>query len=133
MITLKQGVELVWHAFDDMEGGEIYVRKIPSMRVIDLARTIAPKAKLEFVGIRPGEKIHEQMIGPEDSFHTYEYSEHYKILPAIHDWSSSPLRIKDGIKVKEGFSYTSDNNSSWMSPADLQTWIDVNSEKIGNI
>jgi FlaA1/EpsC-like NDP-sugar epimerase len=133
MITLKQGVELVWHAFEDMEGGEIYVRKIPSMKVIDLARTIAPKAKLEFVGIRPGEKIHEQMIGPEDSFHTYEYSEHYKILPAIHDWSSSPLRIKDGIKVKEGFSYTSDNNSSWMSPADLHAWIDVNSEKIGNI
>jgi FlaA1/EpsC-like NDP-sugar epimerase len=133
MITLEQGVELVWHAFDDMEGGEIYVRKIPSMKVIDLARTIAPKAKLEFVGIRPGEKIHEQMIGPEDSFHTYEYAEHYKILPAIHDWSSSPSRIKDGIKVKEGFSYTSDNNSSWMSPADLRAWIDVNSEKIGNI
>src|SRR5690606_5687734 len=68
MISLEQGVELVWHAFEDMEGGEIYVKKIPSMRVTDLARVVAPKAKLEIVGIRPGEKLHEQMIGAEDAF-----------------------------------------------------------------
>ncbi|MDQ1362603.1 MAG: UDP-N-acetylglucosamine 4,6-dehydratase/5-epimerase, partial [Pseudomonadota bacterium] len=133
MITLEQGVELVWHAFDDMEGGEIYVKKIPSMKVTDLAMATVPSAKHEFVGIRPGEKLHEQMISPEDSFHTYEYSDHYKILPAIHNWSSSPARIKDGHKVVEGFEYTSGSNKEWMTVAELQAWIAANREKIGNI
>lgn len=133
MISLEQGVELVWHAFDDMVGGEIYVKKIPSMRVVDLARTIAPEAELKFVGIRPGEKLHEQMIGVEDSFYTYEYPEHYKILPAIHDWGTCPNRIKDGKKVPEGFSYTSDNNSEWMTPDELNRWIEANQHKIGKI
>lgn len=133
MISLEQGVELVWHAFDDMEGGEIYVKKIPSMKVTDLARTVAPEARLDCVGIRPGEKLHEQMIGEEDSFHTYEYPEHFKILPAIHEWDRDKNRIKDGKKVQEGFSYTSDNNPDWMTPAALQAWIDLNREKIGSI
>jgi UDP-N-acetylglucosamine 4,6-dehydratase len=133
MISLEQGVELVWHAFDDMEGGEIYVKKIPSMKVTDLARVIAPEARLDYVGIRPGEKLHEQMIGEEDSFYTYEYPEHFKILPAIHNWDRDKNRIKDGSKVQEGFSYTSDNNPEWMKPAELQAWIDHNREKIGNI
>lgn len=131
MITLEQGVELVWHAFEDMVGGEIYVKKIPSMRVVDLALTVAPNAKLEFIGIRPGEKLHEQMIGEEDSIYTYEYPEHYKILPAIHQWDRDLSRIKDGNKVPEGFSYTSANNSEWMSPDVLRTWIDRNRAKIG--
>ncbi len=133
MISLDQGVQLVWHAFEDMEGGEIYVKKIPSMKVTDLAKTINPAATLKFVGIRPGEKLHEQMIGPEDSFHTYEYPEHFKILPAINNWSTCAKRIKDGIKVADGFSYTSDKNEEWMSPAELQTWIDANRAKIGSI
>ena len=132
MISLEQGVELVWHTFADMEGGEIYVKKIPSMKVVDLARVVAPEARHEIVGIRPGEKLHEQMIGPEDSFHTYEYAEHYKILPAIHDWDSDAQRIKDGTKVAEGFSYTSDNNPDWMSSAALQRWIDANHRNIGS-
>lgn len=133
MISLEEGVELVWHAFDDMEGGEIYVKKIPSMKVIDLARTIAPEAKLDFVGIRPGEKLHEQMIGEDDSYYTYEYPEYYKILPAINNWANCSKRIKDGKKVSEGFCYTSNNNSEWMSPAELDAWIEANREKIGNI
>lgn len=133
MISLEQGVELVWHAFDDMEGGEIYVKKIPSMKVTDLAAAVAPKARIEIVGIRPGEKLHEQMISPEDSFYTYEYPEHYKILPAIHNWDASAERIKDGTKVVEGFDYSSDNNPEWMSTADLQAWIAANQHKIGNI
>lgn len=133
MITLEQGVELVWHAFDDMEGGEIYVKKIPSMKVVDLARAVAPETKLDFVGIRPGEKVHEQMIGSEDSFHTYEYPEHFKILPSINNWSTSEERIKDGVRVQEGFSYTSDNNDSWMSVEELQQWIGKNIDKIGSI
>ncbi|EHJ06130.1 UDP-N-acetylglucosamine 4,6-dehydratase (inverting) [Marinobacter manganoxydans] len=133
MISLEEGVELVWHAFEDMEGGEIYVKKIPSMRVTDLARAVAPDAKHEIVGIRPGEKLHEQMIGAEDSYYTYEYPEHFKILPAIHGWSADAARIKDGKKVPEGFIYSSDNNSEWMSEDQLQAWIDANREKIGSI
>ncbi|ENO89909.1 UDP-N-acetylglucosamine 4,6-dehydratase (inverting) [Thauera linaloolentis] len=133
MISLEQGVELVWHAFDDMEGGEIYVKKIPSMKVTELAKAVAPEAAHEFVGIRPGEKLHEQMIGEEDSFYTYEYPEHFKILPAINGWDTSPERIKDGKKVIEGFSYTSDNNTEWMSIAELQTWVSANQNKIGKI
>jgi UDP-N-acetylglucosamine 4,6-dehydratase (inverting) len=133
MISLEQGVELVWDAFNDMTGGEIYVKKIPSMKVIDLARVIAPEAKQEVVGIRPGEKLHEQMIGPEDSFYTYEYSDFFKILPAIHEWDKDVNRIKGGKKVLEGFSYTSDNNPEWMSNTELSTWIGSNIEKIGNI
>ena len=133
MISLEQGVELVWHAFDDMVGGEIYVKKIPSMKVTELARAVAPDARVEFVGIRPGEKLHEQMISPEDSFYTYEYPEHYKILPAIHNWDTTTERINDGRKVPEGFEYASDNNPEWMSVAALQAWIAANQHKIGNI
>ena len=133
MITLEQGVGLVWHAFEDMVGGEIYVKKIPSMKVTDLARVIAPNCKHEVVGIRPGEKLHEQMIGVEDSFYTFEYPEHFKILPSINEWGASSERIKDGVKVPEGFIYSSDNNTEWMSEADLQAWINLNQEKIGSI
>ncbi len=133
MISLEQGVELVWHAFEDMVGGEIYVKKIPSMKVIELAKVIAPNAKHEIVGIRPGEKLHEQMIGVEDALYTYEYPEHFKILPAIHNWDRDTSRIKGGKRVQEGFSYTSYNNTEWMNGADLQAWVDANREKIGNI
>lgn len=131
MISLEQGVELVWHALDDMEGGEVYVRKIPSMKVTDIARVVAPEARHEIIGIRPGEKLHEQMIGPEDAPHTYEYADHFKILPAIHNWSSSPGRIKDGKRVADGFSYASDTNPDWMEPQALADWIAANSAKIG--
>ena len=133
MITLEQGVDLVWHAFEDMEGGEIYVKKIPSMNIVDIAKAVAPEAKIDIVGIRPGEKLHEQMIGEEDAMYTYEYAEHYKILPAIHNWSESPLRIKDGKLVSEGFSYTSLNNQEWMTQVNLQEWISMNNKKIGQI
>jgi UDP-N-acetylglucosamine 4,6-dehydratase (inverting) len=133
MISLEEGVELVWHAFEDMEGGEIYVKKIPSMKVTDVARVIAPEARHEIVGIRPGEKLHEQMIGAEDAYHTYEYPEHYKILPAINNWSKDANRIKDGKAVPEGFVYASDNNTEWMSDDELRTWIETNREYIGKI
>jgi UDP-N-acetylglucosamine 4,6-dehydratase len=133
MITLEHGVELVWHALEDMEGGEIYVKKIPSMKVTDIAGAAVPGAKHEFVGIRPGEKLHEQMIGPEDSFYTYEYADHYKILPAIHNWSACANRIKNGRKVVEGFSYTSDSNTEWMTKDELRSWIAENAGKIGTI
>ena len=133
IITLEQGVDLVFHAFDDMVGGEIYVKKIPSMKVTDIAQTVAPVAKQEIVGIRPGEKLHEQMIGPEDAPYTYEYPEHYKVLPAIHNWSMDPARINGGSLVEPEFTYCSDNNQEWMSIASLQTWIEQNREHIGKI
>lgn len=133
MISLEQGVELVWHAFDDMLGGEIYVKKIPSMKVTEVATVINPDAAQPVVGIRPGEKLHEQMIGFEDAPFTYEYDEHFKILPAINDWSNSAERIKDGKPVPEGFIYASDNNTDWMEPSDLQAWIDANAGQIGKI
>ena len=133
MITLEEGVELVWHAFEDMVGGEIYVKKIPSMNVMDLASAVAPECKLETIGIRPGEKLHEQMIGAEDSFFTYEYPEHFKILPSINGWGNSPERIKGGKRVEEGFVYSSDNNTEWMSGSELEAWIAKNSAKIGKI
>ncbi len=133
MITLEQGVELVWHAFQDMVGGEIYVKKIPSIKVTDIARAVAPDARHDIVGIRPGEKLHEQMIGSEDAFYTYEYAEHYKILPAIHCWCDDPARIKDGTKVVPEFTYCSDNNSEWMAMETLQEWIGSHREKIGKI
>lgn len=133
MISLEEGVKLVWHAFEDMVGGEIYVKKIPSMKVTDLARVVAPEAEQQVVGIRPGEKLHEQMIGAEDAYFTYEYPEHYKILPQINSWDTDANRIKDGKKVPEGFVYSSDNNAEWMSDAELEAWIDANREKIGSI
>ncbi|MCG6504407.1 UDP-N-acetylglucosamine 4,6-dehydratase (inverting) [Kingella pumchi] len=133
MISLEQGVELVWHAFDDMVGGEIYVKKIPSMNICDLATAVAPECRQTTIGIRPGEKLHEQMIGAEDSWHTYEYAEHFKILPAINGWDKTPERIKDGVKVPEGFVYASDNNSQWMSQDELKAWVEANRHKIGKI
>jgi UDP-N-acetylglucosamine 4,6-dehydratase len=133
MITLEQGVELVWHTFEDMVGGEVYVKKIPSMNILDIARAVAPNAKHEIIGIRPGEKLHEQMIGIEDALYSYEYPDHFKILPAIHGWSNDPERIKDGIKVSTDFTYCSDNNNEWMAVETLRAWIDQHSEKIGRI
>lgn len=133
MITLEEGVELVWHALDDMHGGEIYVKKIPSMTILDIAKAVAPEAKHNIIGIRPGEKIHEQMIGPEDAPHAFEYEGHYKILPAIHNWSSDVSRINGGKKVVENFMYSSDNNTEWMDVAALRKWIDAHRNKIGKI
>lgn len=130
MITLEQAVDLVWHAFNDMLGGEVYVKRIPSMNITDIARAVEPSAHQRIIGIRPGEKIHEQMIGLEDAMHTYEYSDYYKILPMIHQWSSDPARIKAGRKVSTDFQYTSDRNQEWMSVDQLRLWIDENRDKL---
>ena len=133
MISLEQGVDLVWHAFKDMLGGEIYVKKIPSMKVIDIAKIIAPSAKHKIIGIRPGEKLHEQMIGASDSYSTYDYPKYYKILPQINNWAKDSSRIKKGKKVPEGFIYSSEKNSEWMTESDLKKWINTNKNNIGKI
>jgi UDP-N-acetylglucosamine 4,6-dehydratase (inverting) len=133
MISLEQGVDLVWHAFKDMLGGEIYVKKIPSMKVTDIAKIIAPSAKYKIIGIRPGEKLHEQMIGESDSYSTYDYPKYYKILPQINNWAKDSSRIKKGKKVPEGFIYSSEKNSEWMTKSDLKKWINTNKNNIGKI
>ena len=126
MITLEQGVDLFWHAFEDMLGGEIYVKKIPSMKITDIAKAVNAEARHSIIGVRPGEKIHEQMISQEDSLHTYEYADYYKILPMIHKWSEDPARIKSGKLVNPGFSYISNINDDWLSVTDLKNWIQSN-------
>jgi len=123
MISLEQGVELVWQAFNDMDGGEIYVKKIPSMKVTDIAKATAPDGEFEMIGIRPGEKLHEQMIGLEDAYYTYEYQDYYKILPAIHFWGGEKIIIEEGVKVPENFTYCSDTNPDWMSIEQLQAYL----------
>ena len=133
MITLEQGVELVWNAFETMEGGEIYVKKIPSMNIMDIAAAVAPELSTEVIGIRPGEKLHEIMISEEDSPYTYEYADYYKILPSIHEWYSDENRIKEGTRVPEGFSYSSDKNGEWMEVKSLREWVDTNAEKMVKI
>jgi UDP-N-acetylglucosamine 4,6-dehydratase/5-epimerase len=124
MITLEQAVTLVWHSLEDSLGGEIYVHKIPSMKITDVANAINPKAHQKIIGIRPGEKIHEVMISEEDSMSTYEYEWYYKILPTINKWHLDKNRIKDGKKVEKGFVYSSGNNNEWMTIEQLQKFLD---------
>ena len=133
MITLDEGVKLVWKAFEDMLGGEIYVKKIPSMKVTDIANVVAPKTKHKIIGIRPGEKLHEQMISREDSYSTYEYSNYYKILPQINEWGKDKIGIKNGKKVLEGFIYSSESNSNWMTNNQLKKWLILNKKFIGKL
>ena len=123
MSTIEEGVNLVWHAFKDSVGGEIYVHKIPSMKVLDIARAINPDAEYQIIGIRPGEKIHEVMISEEDSMSTYEFDWYFKILPTLNQWHLSPERIKDGKLVKKDFVYSSDKNPKWMSTEQLKSFL----------
>jgi len=123
MINLDEAVGLVFNAFQDMLGGEIYVKKIPSMNIMDIAKAVSLKAKIKFIGIRPGEKLHEQMIGSEDAAYTYEYKEYYKILPMIYDSANDKKRIKNGKKVQANFTYSSDKNTENMSIDFLKNWI----------
>jgi UDP-N-acetylglucosamine 4,6-dehydratase/5-epimerase len=133
MISLDQGIDLVCHAFNDMIGGEIYVKKIPSMKIIDIAKVIAPDAKKKIIGIRAGEKLHEEMISKEDSYSCYEYPKYYKILPQINNWNKDKKRIKNGKKLLEEFCYNSKDNSEWMTKIEFKNWLDKNQNLIGKI
>jgi len=103
------------------------------MKVTDIAKAISKEATQEIVGIRPGEKLHEQMIGLEDAPYTYEYPSHYKILPSIYDWCKDPERIGNGKRVDSDFTYCSDSNKEWMDIKTLQNWIEKNHSNIGKI
>lgn len=123
-ITLEQGVNSVLASLSRMRGGEIYVPKIPSMRVMDLARAIAPGCKLDFVGIRPGEKLHEVMVPEDDAHHTLEYDDYYAILPTFHDWDAQEYIQKNGGKpCPDGFRYSSDTNGAWLTMEELREMI----------
>lgn len=126
MITLEEGIELVMLAFREMNGGEIFVRKIPSMLVRDILTALRPREDLKVVGIRPGEKIHEQMIGIEDAPSTFDFGNHYRILPSIFDWFNGHVDSDNAKPVPLEFRYSSDSNFEWMSQSHLQQWVKAN-------
>jgi len=117
-ITLDQGVQFVIDSLERMHGGEIFVPKIPSMKVMDLAKAIAPDCDVEIVGIRPGEKLHEAMIMEDDARHTVEFDDHYVIQPEFPWWSKN--FAEGGKSLPEGFAYTSDNNTEWLTIEQLE-------------
>ena len=117
-LTLKQGIEFVQRCIGMMNGGEIFVPKIPSVRVVDLARVIAPECDVKLIGIRPGEKLHEALVSPDESRQTLDADGAYIVEPA-HPWWKI-VKIKDTKPVPEGFSYTSDQNSHWLSESELE-------------
>ncbi len=125
-ITLQQGVEFVLSCLDIMRGGEIFVPKIPSMRITDLAQAMAPHLAHRNVGIRPGEKLHEVMITRDDSRNTYDLGDRYVIEPAAHLWDQDRVGLADngGCPVPEGFEYTSDRNEDWLDAGGLQRMIE---------
>ena len=129
MIKLEQAVDLVFHAFSDMHGGEIYIRKVPSMNIMDIATACAPGAKHEVVGIRPGEKLSEQLVGEDEAPYTFEYENYFKILSNID--VNELENGDDGVRVDKGFKYTSDQNDSWMKIQVLSDWIEQNHDIIG--
>jgi UDP-N-acetylglucosamine 4,6-dehydratase len=119
-ITLDQGVTLVLAAIKWMRGGEIFVPKIPSMKIVDLARAVAPECRLEIIGIRAGEKLHEVMIPGDESRNTFEYDTHYIIAPAFHEWTTFDFRSNGGRPAPDGFTYSSDTNDHWLTTDELR-------------
>jgi len=117
-ITLEQGVQFVLDNLERMHGGEIFVPKIPSMKVVDLAKAIGPDCEIEIVGIRPGEKLHEAMIMEDDARHTVEFDDYYIIQPEFPWWSKN--FAEGGKSLPEGFAYTSDNNTEWLTIEQLE-------------
>ncbi len=123
-ITLEQGVHFVLTCLERMEGGEIYVPKIPSMKILDLAQALAPECRAEVVGIRPGEKLHEVMVPEDDAHHTLEFDDHYAILPMFEDWDAAGYMARKGGKpCSDGFRYSSDTNTRWLSVEELRQMI----------
>jgi UDP-N-acetylglucosamine 4,6-dehydratase len=121
-ITLPDAVQFVIRSFDDMSGGELYVPRIPSMRVVDLAEAVAPGAELVEIGIRPGEKLHEEMISVEDSRRTLKLEDRYLVMPTLATWGYAE---PEGEAVSDGFSYTSDNNDLWLDVPQLRMMLEV--------
>jgi UDP-N-acetylglucosamine 4,6-dehydratase/5-epimerase len=126
-ITLAEGVEMVMNALENAWGGEIFIPKIPSYSILDVAKAIGPECEIKVVGIRPGEKVHEEMITSSDSFTTYDTGKYYVILPQVTNWPINEFVHKfSAVKVPVGFSYNSKDNSEWLSVSDLQELIRIN-------
>ena len=118
-ISLTEGVELVIKALKEAKGGETFISKIPSFKVTDLAEAMLPGCTKKEIGIRPGEKLHEIMVTPEDSFNTYEYDKHFIVYPQVV-WNDRQVPDLSGVKVEEGFSYSSGNNKEWLTVEDIR-------------
>jgi len=126
-ITLADGVKMVLHALEHAWGGELFVPKIPSYRITDLAQAIGPDCEHPVIGIRPGEKIHEEMITSSDSFSTYDIGKYYVILPQMPNWRLSDYIAHFGANlVPSGFNYSSGANTEFLSVDQLRTLIDTN-------
>ncbi len=115
-ITIEQAVDFVLETFELMQGGELFVPRIPSMRIMDLAAAITSNFEYQEIGIRPGEKLHEEMISPDDSRRTLELANRYVVLPIFAEWGFTP---PEGVRVEEGFSYRSDTNTDWLTTEKL--------------
>ena len=123
-ISLQGGVDMVMHAIEHAWGGEIFIPKIPSYNITDVAEAIAPECKLEVIGIRPGEKIHEEMITSSDSYNTYDLGRYYTILPSIPNFDLADYKDAfNAIKVEEGFTYNSGTNTEWETVTSLRELI----------
>lgn len=118
-ITLPQAVQFVVDTFDRMKGGEIFVPRIPSTTIVDLASAIAPDAEINVIGVRPGEKLHEEMISEDDARRTYAFDDHYVIAPLLNQWTGGQGWL-DGKPLPEGFAYRSDTNDQWLSPDEIR-------------
>jgi UDP-N-acetylglucosamine 4,6-dehydratase/5-epimerase len=120
-ISLEEGVDMVLYALENSWGGELFVPKLYSFKITDLAKAIGPSCKLEIVGVRPGEKIHEEMITETDSLNTVEFKKYYVITPAVPNWNLSEwIKHFNGKPVQVGFKYNSGSNSEWLSPENLR-------------
>lgn len=123
-ITLEEGVEMVLYAIENSWGGELFVPKIPSYKILDIAKAVAPGCKTEVVGIRPGEKLHEEMITETDSLQTYDCGKYYVIAPSLHSWNLQDWMKKfSAMKVEEGFKYNSGTNTEWLTPEEIRDQI----------
>lgn len=127
-IKLEQGVQFVLKSLERMQGGEIFVPKIPSMRLVELAKAIAPECLIEIVGIRPGEKLHEVMVPVDDARNSLEFDDHYAILPAFHDWNADTYQHNGGRRCRDGFSYGSDTNTWWLTIDEMRELADIKEE-----
>ena len=123
LITLSEAVQTVLFAFKEMQGTEIFVKQIPSVKIVELAKAIAPNAKLKEIGLRPGEKLHEQLIGEDEAQYTYKFDGYYKILSPLNNWCNDKKRTSGGEKVDSDFTYKSNTNNSWLSQKKLESWL----------
>jgi len=126
MITIEQGMELVEKALQTALGGEIFVKKVPSMKIVDIAKAMNPDVDLNVIGIRPGEKIHEQLISIDEAKYTFDFGNYFKIYSPFLLPSEKQILAEGGVPVGEGFSYESNKNNQWMTEGELRSWIGAN-------